>query len=145
MTTFTPQISEYLQSYQEGRRDDAFFGLLEMDHEILPELMAAFRKEHDSKTRAFLVEVVWQHRRQDAIPFLGEALQSTEPAVWKQALDGLVVLASPAALEVLRSARHSGSDQFRGWIEEAIEQVQKQLQSTDPGGKTNNRSESECG
>jgi hypothetical protein len=131
MAAFATQLTEHLQQYREGRRDDAFFGLLELDHEILAELMAAFRAESDSGIRAFLVEVIWQHRRQEAIPFLGEALRSAEPAIWKQAIDGLVALASPAAFAVLQEARQIGSKEFRGWLEEAIDQAQKQTQIGD--------------
>jgi len=130
MTAFTSQIAECLHRYRRGDHDAAFFGLLETDHHILPELIAAFRTETDSRVRAFLVEVIWQHRQQSVIPFLGEALHTPEPVVWKQALDGLVAMASPAALEVLHSARQSSTDEFRSWIEEAIEQAQEQMRKS---------------
>ena len=46
------------------------------------------------------------------------------PEVWKQALDGLVCLASPEAWRALRSAADGEDDEERrAWIEEAIEQV----------------------
>jgi hypothetical protein len=45
METTTSQIAEYFQRLRKGDRDGAFFGLLEMEHGILPELMAAFRSE----------------------------------------------------------------------------------------------------
>ncbi len=98
-------------------------GLLGMDHDALPELMGAFRAELDVQVRSFIVEVVWQHRQQSTTPFLGEALRDSEPVVWREALDGLVSLASPAALEVLRSARTRqfpnprDTDEFRRWLE----------------------------
>jgi hypothetical protein len=63
------------------------------------------------------------------IPFLGDALCDPEPQVWKGALDGLVALASPALLEALRAARpchfprHREGQEFRRWLEEAIEQA----------------------
>jgi len=101
-----------------------------MDHAVLPELMAVFRAERDVQVRAFLVEVTWQHRQPSAVSFLGEALLDPEPVVWKEALDGLVTLASPAALEVLRSARirqfpdPRSAEEFRGWLEEAIAQAE---------------------
>ena len=124
MTNAPEYVAEYVRRYREGRRDDAFFGLLEAGADVLPELIAAFRKESDSRVRAFLVEVMWQHRQQSVIPILGEALRDPEPLVWRQAMDGLVALASPAALEVLRSARQFGNDEFRGWLAEAIDQVE---------------------
>ncbi len=135
MTAFITQIVECLQQFREGHRDNAFFGLLEMDHEVLPELMAAFRAERDVQVRAFIVEVIWQHRQQSVIPFLGEALGSPEPAIWQEALDGLVTLASPVALEVLRSAWarpfscQRDADQFRGWLGEAITQAEGRIGS----------------
>src|SRR5262245_43265713 len=75
MTAFASQVADYLSRYRRGDREAAFFGLLETDHAILPELVAAFRSESDSRVRAFLVEVIWLHRQQSVIPFLGEALR----------------------------------------------------------------------
>ncbi|MCU0914204.1 MAG: HEAT repeat domain-containing protein [Planctomycetes bacterium] len=130
MTIRAAQIADWLQRFREGRRDEAFFGLLEMGHAVLPELMAVFRAERDVQVRAFLVEVIWQHRQSSAISLLGEALRDPEPAVWQEALDGLVTLVSPAALEVLRSARTwqfsdpRTAEEFRGWLEEAIAQAE---------------------
>jgi len=101
-----------------------------MDQDALPELIAVFSAERDAQVRAFIVEVVWQHRQQSTIPFLGEALHDSEPTVWRQALDGLVSLASPAALEVLRSARTRrfpnprDTAEFRHWLQEAIVQAE---------------------
>ena len=123
MTAFASQVADCLGRYRQGDREGAFFGLVETDHAVLPDLMAAFRTESDSRVRAFLVEVIWQHRQQSVIQFLGEALHDSEPVVWRQALDGLVTLASPAALEVLRSARQSGTDEFRSWLAEAEKQI----------------------
>jgi hypothetical protein len=57
---YTAQITELLQRFREGHREDVFFGLLEMDREALPELMGAFRVERDVQVRAFIVEVIWQ-------------------------------------------------------------------------------------
>lgn len=128
MKDFAAQVADYLHLYRQGDRDAAFFGLLEADHEVLPELIAAFRAEPDSRVRAFLVEVIWQYREPSVVPFLGEALRDSEAVVWRQALDGLVTFASPAALEVLRSASRSATDEFSGWLDEAIEQVEQQAQ-----------------
>jgi HEAT repeat protein len=134
METTTSQIAEYLQRFRNGDRDGAFYGLVEMEHGVLPELMATFRSERDSRVREFLVEVIWQHRQASAIPFLKEALNDGAAAVWKQALDGLVTLASSAALEVLRDARtrqfttDREMEEFRHWLDEAIEQAESEIQ-----------------
>lgn len=128
------EMEAYLSRFREGDRDGAFFGLLEMGHEVLPALIEMFRTENDCEARAFLVEVVWQYRQPSTISFLEEALRDTNPDVWRQALDGLVMLASPSALDALRSARarpfasQQEVDDFRQWIDEAIEQVEAKLQ-----------------
>ena len=50
--------------------------------------------------------------------------------MWKEALDGTVTLASPAAVETLRVARAMvgafiDAEVRRRWIDEAIEQVRE--------------------
>ena len=131
MTKFAVQVAYHLNQYRQGNRDDAFFGLIEMNHDVVPELINSFQKESEPQTRAFLVEVIWEHRQQSSISFLAEVLQESD--VWKEALNGLVTLASPVALEGLRSARNrqfskkKETDEFREWLEEAITQVEAQL------------------
>jgi hypothetical protein len=130
MPSFAQQIAYHLQQFRQGNADAAFHGLEEMEHGVLPDLIAEFRATKDVKSRAFLLNVIWQHRQQSVIPFLGEALFDSEPIVWRKALDGLVALASPAALEVLRAAKErqfssrQDSEEFLNWIQEAIEQVE---------------------
>jgi hypothetical protein len=96
-------------------------------------LIDAFNKESDKEIQAFLVNVIWQHRKPTVIPFLSNALLSSEPIVWKEAMDGLVTLASPASLEALLSARTRhfskthDTEEFLEWLEEAIAQIQKEM------------------
>ena len=117
METTDSIVAEYLQRFRKGDREGAFHNLLEKGHEILPVLMAAFHSECDSQVREFLVEVIWQHRQPSVIPFLGEALQDPEPEVWKQALDGLVTLASLAALEIYLDFRMTfGHEDGAVWL-----------------------------
>jgi hypothetical protein len=134
MQRFAPQIAYYLEMFRSGDADNAFHGLLEIDRDILPELMAVFRGEQDIGVRELLVEVIWEYRERSVIPFLGEALSDTEPRIWRQALNGLVALASPAALDVLRAARtrqfptQCETEEFRRWLEEAIEEAETETQ-----------------
>ena len=134
MSTRLQEINRYLQQFRQGDRDGAFFGLLEMGPEALPTLMAMYHLERDKDARALLVEVVWQNRKLATVSFLKEALDDGEPVVWKQAVDGLVSLASCTSLDVLRSARAGGaskrqvSEEFCRWIDEAVEQVELELQ-----------------
>lgn len=130
MHRFVPQIACYLEMFRGGDADNAFHGLLEIGRDVLPELMEVFRSERDIEVREFLVGVIREYRERSVIPFLGEALSDAEPRIWRQALDGLVTLASPAALEVLRAARirqlptRRATEEFRRWLEEAIEQAE---------------------
>jgi hypothetical protein len=60
---------------------------------------------------------------------------SYNSAVWKQALDGLVTLASPQALEVLKAAKtrqfsqQKDTEEFHRWLDEAIEQAESEVHS----------------
>jgi hypothetical protein len=129
MSTYSPEVVWCLEQHQQGRHWDTFHTLLEANDNILSELIDVFNKEPDAEFRAFLVQVVWEHRNPSVIPFLGNALSSSEPLIWKEAMDGLVALASPASLDALLSARSrrfprkQDTEEFQGWLEEAIEQV----------------------
>ncbi len=135
MQRFASQIDYYLEMVRRGDTDNAFHGLLEIDRDILPELMVVFRSEQDVAVREFLVEVIWEYREQSAIPFLREVLFDSESRIWRQALNGLVALTSPAALEALRAARsrefpgQRDTQEFRRWLEEAIEQAETGAES----------------
>ena len=132
MQRFTPEVAYYLEMFRGGDADNAFHGLLELRGDIIPELMTLFREEQDAAVRELLVEVIWQYRDRSVIPFLGDALSDSEPRVWRQALDGLVALASPDALDVLRRARNRKfcsqreAEEFHQWLEDAIEQAEQQ-------------------
>ena len=136
MQRFTAQIAYYLEMFRRGDVDNAFHGLLEMDRDILPELITAFKSERDIGVRVFFVEVIGEYREQSVIPFLGELLFDTETRVWRAALSGLVTLASAAAIEVLRAARarqfstQRETEEFRGWLDEAIGQAEIERQKT---------------
>jgi hypothetical protein len=133
MAAHSPKIEWALDQFRQGKRDEAFFCLVEEDGSILPELMEEFVKEQDVVTQAFLVEVVWHYRDPRTIPFLGKALSSSSPLVWKESLDGLVTLASPEALDVLTAVRSRSLSkpekkaEFVEWLDEAIDQIQDRL------------------
>lgn len=130
MGRFAARIDDHLEMFRRGDADDAFHGLLEIDREIIPELMAVFRREKDVGMREFLIAIIWEHRDRSVIPFLGEVLMDPEPRIWREALNGLVGLACPAALEALRAARAREfpqpceTEEFRRWLEEAIGQAE---------------------
>jgi hypothetical protein len=105
--------------------------LIQHESEAIAELESAFRAATDTRLRVFLLQVIWQHRHQSVIPLLAEALLDCEPQVWKESLDGLVTLASPASIDAMRSARTrqftkpQEAEEFRLWLEEAIQQAER--------------------
>ncbi len=107
----------------------AYHSLIEADHAIIPILVNAYRTEAEPTVRATLVEIIWQHRVPETISFLSEALDDNHPEVWKNALDGIVALGHPSAIQVLESAKqnvqatHSKRSIKIEWIDEAIQQI----------------------
>ena len=122
--------NHYLEKLKGSSSDweDAYHRLIEADHAILPILNAAFREESEPALRATLVEIIWQHRLPGTVDFLAEALEDSNPEVWKNSLDGLVRLGNREAIQVLESAKcqvkNRQSDRIR-WIDEAIQQIMK--------------------
>ena len=119
-------VARYLELARAGHHAGALEGLVELGEPALPALIESYRAEADPVVRALIVEAVWQLRTHESIDFLAEAIQDPDAIVWKQALDGLVTLASPEALSVLEGARDRiGNDreEFREWVDGAIEDV----------------------
>ena len=117
-------VAYYLSKARSGALEDAFHGLRELGPAALPAMQSAYRDEADPIVRALLVEVIGHHRQPSTIDFLADALEDSAPVVWKQALDGLVALASPDSLRALRSAADREADEDRrAWIEEAADQT----------------------
>jgi hypothetical protein len=133
MNSTSIEIAYYLERYRAGDEETAFFGLIELEAAAVPDLIAAYRSEAEVSVKEFLVEVIWQFRLPSTISFLGEALRDPEPAIWKEALDGLVALRSAAALSELEAAKTSkvctagDADEFRSWLDEAIDQLAEQI------------------
>jgi hypothetical protein len=118
------ELSFYLNEAREGNSEAAYFGLIHLGDVV--GLQDAYRAETDPKIRALLVHAVWQHRLSETIGFLAVALRDPHGETWKEALGGLVTLASPASRKVVEDelARTAESNpDYRNWLEEAIEQI----------------------
>jgi HEAT repeat protein len=99
---------------------------LDFGSQALPHFIVAFLKEADPERRARLIRIIWQFRDRLALPTLALALKDSSPAVWEDALDGVVSLGGEKALEILReaAANHGSVDQTKAeWIQEAVDQV----------------------
>jgi hypothetical protein len=123
----SPEPEEYVKHYlaRLGSDENAYHALIEPREGTLPHLITAFRVERDPHRSSLLLEIIWQHRDPSAAPVLAEALAHPAPAVWKEALNGLVALGLPAcaaALEAAREREPQGSLR-REWIGEALHQT----------------------
>jgi HEAT repeat protein len=123
-------IGSHLDWARAGNREAALEGLIGLGEPAIPRLADAFRTEPDPALRALLVETVRQLRSHASIELLGEALRDPSPEVWKQALDGLVTLASPESLRILEASRdvvRVPDEDFAEWLEGAIEDVRGRI------------------
>jgi HEAT repeat protein len=140
----TKYVDFYLEKLRQGEFEIAFHSLIEAGRSIIPHLTNAFRNERSPSVRAELVNIIWNYRQPDTADFLAEALSDPDPKVWKSALDGLVTLASPSALQILETSSNrellnkKQSDEFRKWVREAITQVQEAIAAS--GKNTTNLS-----
>jgi hypothetical protein len=130
MDEITAAIDDYVELFHDGD-EGAFLGLLEFEEATLAHLIDRLEQERESDVRVFLLEVIWQRRDPFATPLLGRMLVEADERLWRTSLDGLVALASPEGLAILRSARAIERDAVRTiWLDEAIEQVEVGLAST---------------
>ncbi|MCL5996088.1 MAG: HEAT repeat domain-containing protein [Chloroflexi bacterium] len=117
----------HVAQLKQADRDDAYFSLIEADHEIVAHLIAAFRKEQSPTVRATLVEIIWQHRLPETLSFLVEALEDPAMPVFRSALNGFVTLGGSAATILLECARQRFCQQDKlervEWVEEAIQHL----------------------
>jgi HEAT repeat protein len=119
------QVAYYIGRLRGPDGEDAYHSLIEADDAVVPLLIEAFGVQKDMNVRAELVEIVWQHRLPETVGFLARALDDPAPEVWKSALDGLVALGGPSAVQALERARERAQPGDKAdWIEEALEQIE---------------------
>jgi hypothetical protein len=124
-------VDHYLAEWEGARWANAYHSLIELGPVILPELLDRFSRARLSAFRAVLVEIARQLRCDEAGPILQAALRDPAPAVWKEALDGLVGLASPLALQILEEARKGApppgveASEWESWLGEALDQARE--------------------
>ena len=122
-------VDHYLAEWDGARWANAYHSLIELGPAILPELLERFARARNPAFRAALVEVARQMRSDEMVPILQAGLRDPAPAVWKEALDGLVFLASPAALLTLENALAgpppAGMEaaEWESWLREALDQA----------------------
>jgi hypothetical protein len=106
---------------------------LHLDDKHLPVLINAYQQESDLDIKATLIEVIWQHRQPDTLPFLVEALHHQHEVIWKNALDGIVTIGGLDGLNLLETERNRLianpllAQNRLEWIDEAINQIKSTL------------------
>jgi len=116
------------------RKDGGPFAGCSPLEELDPQVLQPYAiSEPDEDIRAYLVEVIYEHRRPDSAPFLARMLNDPSKEVWKAALNGLVLLGLPvvrgglgidAALVALKAARTGASAEQLECIDEAIDLIE---------------------
>ena len=121
----------YLEQLRGGDFDEAFQGLIDLDPAILRPLIAAYHAETSRDVRSGLLRILWEFRLPAVLPLLEEALRDRRDDRWKNALDGLVTLASPGSVRVLERviadelAASNPDSVYVEWVREALEQAQR--------------------
>ena len=104
--------------------DNAFHALIEASPVVVPLLTEQFAQKRDGESRARIVEVIWQRRESESTRFLSIALEDSHPAVWKEAIDGLVTIGGPESRHVLTVfITKYPHDARAAWVSEALGQV----------------------
>jgi hypothetical protein len=128
--TWHDAVAHYVQQARLGDEEEAFHRLRELPPECLDRIADAFRVESEGNVRAVIIAAVREHHDALILPILCEAIDDPSFEVFKEVLDGLVMLASDEVVpvddvvRVLRENRERTGDQMRQeWIDEAIEQA----------------------
>ena len=121
MTTAKEIVDHYIDEYCEGRCDNAFHGLIDLNPELIPELIEAYDSSDDPELKVFVIKVISEFRKESALCFLRRALRHNEVPIWKSALDGLAMVESQESVDAMEHVLTSVADAGkRAWIQEAL-------------------------
>ena len=121
-------IAHYLHQFRQSKSEDAFFALIHLDESQVPNLINAYRDETNADIQALLVEIISHYKQPTSLGLLTNALQSPNPQVWKNALDGIVSIGGQASIQVLEEEKQrllveKHFSERLEWIEEALQQI----------------------
>jgi HEAT repeat protein len=128
-------VDHYLREWDSSGWARAYHSLVGLGPPVLPELEKQLAASRDGSFRAALVELAGQLRSEDALPLFEAALRDPAPEVWKAALDGLVVLATPASLLLLEQAGEreppgrTEPPEWEAWVREALQQARAEFEA----------------
>lgn len=124
-------VAEHLERLREGDFETAFHGMIDLPPAVVPLLISAYHDEISRDVRSGLLRIIWEFRTPLALPLLEAALRDRGDDRWKDALDGLVVLASSEAIDALErvlgeaQAQPKSDADYGEWVREALEQTQE--------------------
>lgn len=125
---FPEVVSYYINEANKGRFEDAFYGLVEQDSQIIPYIEKAYNGETSTDLRVMLLQALAQFHNVSSIGFFEVALSDPNSEIWKASLDGLVSIGgSESLLALSRSLANNVGTKRSEWIEEAIEQIKDEL------------------
>src|SRR5262249_41615809 len=105
VSTFDDRVAYYLQSLSGPDDENACHRLIELGPAVIPYLESKFKIALDARTRQAMVKIAWQSQSRQSLPLLQDVLEDAHDHVWKEALDGLVSIGGPEALEMVRQVR----------------------------------------
>jgi hypothetical protein len=131
-------VEHYLLEWDSRGWASAYHSLVELGPEALPALEKRFAESRDRVFRAAIVELARNFHSKDSLPLFATALHDGAPEVWKEALDGLVDLASLESISLLEEALkqdppgRTPSTEWTSWLAEALEQARLALVAHEP-------------
>jgi len=128
-------VQHYLAEWDSTGWADAYHSLVELGPRTLPEIESYFVESGEPRFRAALVQLARRMHSAEALSLFSRALRDEAPLVWKEALDGLVDLASPASISLLEAALletprgRTEVAEWTSWLEEALQQARASLEA----------------
>jgi len=132
-------VDHYLLEWDSRGWASAYHSLVELGPQVLPMLEQRFAGSRNTAFRVAIVELARQFHSPDSLSLFDTALHDQAPPVWKEALDGLVDLASPASVSSLERALHQAPPagtspaDWVSWVGEALQQAQAAMNARGGG------------
>jgi HEAT repeat protein len=123
MSSLQEYVVFYAAQLAGPNGENAWHSLVEAGPTALPHPAEALNAAADPRVRASLVRVVSEYRSAEAVPLLKGLLGDRDADVWKAALDGLVMLGGPEAVDALVVVKATATSEQQEWIDEGIRQI----------------------